>query len=306
MDEFLHAKDSYLTFLTAQNQYAPNTIASYGACICEFFETVSTHHPEFVELQSITPDVVEEWFISHRNWGVETTRLHVAAIRGFLQYLTDKRIYPENPCVILRPIKKRKRVDESLDDTREDKVYTSEQLLQLLEYKPRASKTFIRDRAVIALMAGSGMRASEVGWLDVGAFRRRKDGYIYALRKGQNIRKVFVADFAIPYVEEYLATRKDDLQDDSPLFVATTGRRITRDHVDDLLRVRQRALGLRTGTHNMRYTVLNSVERMSDPAVARDIAGHRNMAITNHYMVTSTEERARAVEALPWNAKLKK
>ena len=159
------------------------------------------------------------------------------------------------------------------------------------------------DQAIIALMAASGMRASEIGWLNVGAIRRRTNGYIYALRKGQNIRKVFVAEFAIPYIEVYLSTR-GAVSDDDPLFVTMSGRRINRDHVDDILRTRQEKLGLRTGTHNIRYTVLNSVERFADPAVARDIAGHKSMNVTNRYMVTSAEERSRAVENLPWAEKM--
>lgn len=305
MDERIRTVETYMTFLKAQGQYAPMTLDAYESYIHEFIRTIVSLNPSFTSLSDLTPDMVEQWFLSHENWSSETKQLHICAIRGFCQYLTDKKIVSENPCSVLRPIRKRRRIDESLDDTREDKVYSPQDLLALLEYTSAKQKTRIRDQAIIALMAASGMRASEIGWLNVGAIRKRTNGYIYALRKGQNIRKVFVAEFAMPYILVYLSTR-GAVSDDDPLFVSLRGNRITRDNVDDILRSRQAKLGLRTGTHNIRYTVLNSVERFADPAVARDIAGHKSMTVTNRYMVTSSEERARAVENLPWADKMGK
>lgn len=303
MEQLMATKDAYMIFLRAQNQYAPFTLANYDACIAEFLNTVVQQNPAFASVSELTADIVERWYLAHEHWGSATKQVHICAVRGFCQYLTDKRILAENPCSILRPVRRRHRINESIDDTREDKVYSSQDLLALLEFHEARCKNSVRNRAVIALMAATGMRASEIGWLNVGNFRNRKNGYIYALRKGQHVRKVFVAEFAVPYVEQYLSTR-GAVSEDDPLFVTTQGNRFDRYNVDDILRSRQRKLGLRTGTHNIRYTVLNSVERFADPVVARDIAGHSSMAITNRYMVASAEERARAVDNLPWAEKL--
>ena len=303
MSDYTRMKDSYIAFLKAQDRYAPLTLESYDSHIAEFLGTIVHQNPDLTDVSGITADMVEQWFLNHADWSPDTKQLHVCAVRGFCQYLTDKKVLAENPCSILRPIRKRHRINESVDDTREDKIYSSQDLLALLEFHETRLRNSVRDRAVIALMAATGMRASEIGWLNVGTFRSRKNGYIYALRKGQNIRKVFVAEFAIPYVEQYLSTR-GAISDDDPLFITSHGNRFNRYNVDDILRSRQRKLGLRTGTHNIRYTVLNSVERFADPVVARDIAGHRSMAVTNRYMVASAEERARAVDNLPWAEKL--
>lgn len=300
MDE---CKKAYINFLKAQGQYAPFTLHSYETYIAEFLSFVCKQHPELKVVSEITPAMVEQWFVSHADWSGETKQVHVCAVRGFCQYLTDKKVFPENPCSILRPIRRRRHINEAVDDTKEDRLYSPQDLLSLLEFHETRLRNSVRDRAIIALMAASGMRASEIGWLNVGNFRNRKNGFIYALRKGQNIRKVFVAEFAVPYVEQYLSTR-GAVSDDDPLFITSHGNRFNRFNVDDILRSRQRKLGLRTGTHNIRYTVLNSVERFADPVVARDIAGHQSMAVTNRYMVATAEERARAVDNLPWAEKL--
>lgn len=301
--DILHA---YETYLKAQDGYAPNSVRTYLTNIKSFLEWVHEHHPEVRELSDITPDVVEDWFVSHAAWSISTKRLHIIAIKGFFEYLTQKHVCPENPCGILKPIKNKKRVDESQERGKEDRVYSSDDLLALIQYEDiRFVSQAVRDRAIIGLMAASGMRASEVAWLNVGQVRNREDNEIFALRKGQNIRRISIADYAFDLIDEYLATR-GELSDDDPLFITREGNRIDRNTIYHLLRVRQEALGLRTGTHNIRYTVLNASERYGGAVIARDIAGQKNLNVTNRYMVSSHAERKAAVQNLPWAKKLEK
>lgn len=294
--------DSYITYLKAQ-EYAPNTMHSYRKMIEEFL----SFNGGISAPDDVTPTIVESWFVSHsEGWNVDTKRLHILALRAFFQYLTEKRVYAENPFSILANVKPKKRIDESAQDDKEDKVYSPDELLSLINFDGiRFKGQLLRDRAIISLMAATGMRASEVAWLNVGQVRNRSGNTIFALRKGQNIRKIFVADFAFDAIDQYLATR-GILSDDDPLFITRCGNRIDRHTIYNILATRQKAIGVRTGTHNIRYTVLNSVERYADAVVARDLAGQKSISVTNTYMVSSNEERAAAVGSLPWAKELSK
>ena len=288
---------SWLKYLEVQ-EYAPNTLELYGGTVKEFLSFVG------VPSVDVTADMVENWMLHHSNWSNITRRWHYIAVRKFYKYLLDKHLISEDPTTILPNIRPSRHIDESEERGKEDRVYEPEELIGLIEFKDVGQKAFLpRDRAIIALMAATGMRASEVAWLTVGQIRKRNGNTIFALRKGQNVRKIVVAEFAFPYIEKYLESRPD-AKDDDPLFITRANKGINRHTIYELLRTRQKALNLRTGTHNIRYTVLNSVERNADPVVARDIAGQKSLNVTNNYMVSKPEERASAISALPWASRL--
>ena len=282
--------ESWSKYLEAQ-EYAPNTVDLYTHCVGELLGNT--------EPATVTPQMVEKWMIEHKDWAPTTKRWHYAAVKNFFKYLVDGKIIPESPADILPSVTHRKRVDESTERTKEDRVYSTEALTQMLQFKDIRFKSMLsRDQAIIALMAATGMRASEVSWLNIGQILNRQGSTIFAIRKGQSIRKIVVAEFAFKYIDEYLKTRSKD--PDAPLFLTRDGNRIDRHTIYAMLSVRQKALGLRTGTHNIRYTVLNAIERNADPVVARDIAGQKSISITNNYMVSNEAERTAAIDALPW------
>lgn len=291
--------ESWKTYLKAQ-EYAPNTVESYVDAIEEllgFFKK---------EPVDITADDIESWMLAHQSWAPSTKNMHNIAVRNFFKYLINKRLISDDPSTILPPVKMRKRINESVEPVREDRVYSPEQLIALIEYNNIRFKSQLkRDRAIIALMAASGLRASEVGWLKVGQIRHRDGDSIFALRKGQNILRVAVSAFAFPYIDEYLAERGNP-DDDEPLFTTRVGNAIDRHTIYQMLKVRQDAFNLKTGAHNIRYTVINAVERTANPVVARDVASHRSITTTNHYLISSNEERETVMANLPWAERLKK
>ena len=287
MDKFV---SDWCAYLEAQ-EYAPNTIELYAGSVSEM---LAGRNPK-----DIAPEDVEAWMLKHKDWSASTKRYHYAAVKNFFKYLVNRKTVDVNPSDILPNVAQRKHVDESVDHGKEDRVYSREDLVAMLQYHDVRFRSLIkRDRAIIALMAGSGMRASEVAWLNVGTILNRRGNTIFAMRKGQNIRKIVIADFAFKYIEDYLRGRTAD--PDAPLFITREGNRIDRHTIYNMLAARQKALGLRTGTHNMRYTVLNAVERNANPVVARDIAGQKSIAITNNYLVSNDEEREEAISSLPW------
>lgn len=296
---------NWLTYLDAQ-AYSPNTLELYGGVIREFFRSTGAK-----PLADVTPDTVEKWMLIHKDWAPATRKWNYAAVHSFFKYCVNKKLIADDPSSILPSTNVRKHIDESKDTGKEDRVYTTEQLKGLMEFDDvRDRKLLIRDRAIIALMAATGMRASEVCWLNVSNIIKRQGNTIFALRKGQNIRKITVSDFAFPYLNEYLdmffpSPMTDEEYEETPLFATRTGKRINRHDVYNLLSKRQHAQGIRTGTHNIRYTVINAVERHANAVVARDIAGQKSIAITNNYLVSNENERADAMSSLPWAETMK-
>lgn len=184
-----------------------------------------------------------------------------------------------------------------------DKYYSNAQVEELLSYryKGQCNEAAARDDAIIALILGSGLRVSELCSLKVSDITGRPQGSVYVKRKGGHYKTVDVADFVYDYINRYLNLRADGHPDDSPLFITTHGVPVCRNAVYKSLSRRQSALGLAEGPHALRHTFISAAEKVGGGAVARDLANHRSLVITNRYDHSSAEERRAAVNALPWS-----
>jgi integrase len=177
------------------------------------------------------------------------------------------------------------------------KYYTEEEVSTLMDVKYSHNK--VRDKAIIALFLGSGIRVSELCSLTLGSILDRQRGTIYLRRKGGVWKETEVADFAYAYIDEYLKTR--DLSDHSaPLFLTREGLPCNRKQIYKSLSHIQKRMDVATGPHALRHTFVSAAEKAGGGAVARDLANHKSMTITNRYDHSNREQRIAAVNSLPW------
>lgn len=177
------------------------------------------------------------------------------------------------------------------------KYYSEAEVQELLAVPGSHNKT--RDRAIIALFLASGVRVSELCSLTLSSIIDRPHGTIYVRRKGGAWKETEVAEFAYRYLDSYLQTR--DLSDKSaPLFITREGLPCNRKQVYKSLAHVQKRLDIATGPHALRHTFVSAAEKVGGGAVARDLANHRSLVITNRYDHSNREERMAAVNALPW------
>lgn len=179
--------------------------------------------------------------------------------------------------------------------------YYSDTEVQNLLLVP-GSRNKLRDRAIVALFLASGIRVSELCSLTIGSILDRPHGTIYLRRKGGTWKETEVAEFAYGYIDRYLATR--DCSDHSaPLFVTRGGLPCSPNQIYLSLSKIQKRLDIATGPHALRHTFVSAAEKTGGGAVARDLANHKTLAITNRYDHSSRDERLAAVNSLPWAAK---
>ena len=180
-----------------------------------------------------------------------------------------------------------------------EKYLTHEQVYTILN--DISTGTFaLRNRALIALFLYSGLRVSEVCSLTIGSVTSRPRGMIYVRRKGGRWCDTEVGLDFYPYLDAYLATRTDCDDLSAPLFITSRGNPMDRYSVYAAIRPVQQKLGVATGPHALRHTYIPEVVKIGGPAIARDLANHRSMRITNRYDHTTHEQRAEAVAKLGW------
>lgn len=178
------------------------------------------------------------------------------------------------------------------------KYYTKEEIAELMKCKGSHNK--VRDRAAIALLLSSGLRVSELCSLTIGSIIDHPRGSVYVKRKGGAWKETEVGEFAYPYLEAYLKTRKDIEDHDRPLFVTQDGLPCNRVQMYKSMRHLQDKEDVATGVHAFRHTFVSEVEKIGGGAVARDLANHKSVTITNRYEHTTRDQRKTAVNALDW------
>ena len=90
------------------------------------------------------------------------------------------------------------------------------------------------------------------------------------------------------------------------MFVSQKGTRLTRQAMWESFHAKQQRANLKSGIHILRHTLVTFVDHNGGSAIARDVAGHSSVRITDGYMHTSIDERREAISAAPYVAQLEK
>lgn len=297
-------QEAYLAYME-MNGATVATIHTYGKITARFIRWLeSTTEIKFTEegVAAIRPATIVQHYATMSDLSIGTKNISVNALRSMFNYLKDMGYVQGDPCAPLRVQTKRREKYELSPDEAPQNMITAEEAIKLISHK--SSYNGLRNRAIIALILGTGLRAFEVSELTIGTIRNMKRGMIYCHRKGNIWRYVPVPQPALEYVLDYLNTRggvnSPELKDEDPLFASHFGGFMTVRTIQHSINEIQKSLGMKTGLHLLRHTALTGVQHSGGLAVARDIASHSNLGVTNIYLHSTPEERVKAAEQLPW------
>lgn len=294
---FVDTIESYEGFLQEAN-YSAETIANRLSLIHRVNESLTQNYG--TNLSSAKVEEVKGYMLDNimRDIKVspETKIGYIQIVKYFFGWLKSSGYTQSDASEVL--VKPKIVRDDDDPDQEERKAYSPDEALDLilLRVGPAVDK---RDRAITAALLGGGFRASEICWATVGEFRNRKNGKVHIRRKGGARRWVAVADFAITYIEEYLAERRVR-KPDEPLFTSLNGRGLTRAEIWQRMRVRQEKLGLETGVHKFRHTYLSEIDRSAPRDITQKAAGHRNSDTTKRYVHPERGAVQRATNNTSW------
>lgn len=177
-----------------------------------------------------------------------------------------------------------------------------------------AAATTPRDRALLAVLLGGGLRVSEVVALDVGDVFRNQDGRaaLYVRQgKGRKDRIVSVGDEVGKAVDDYLGATGRHPGSTGPLFRAhdrgarsRSRRRLSARAVDYLVKTTARRAGIdakRISPHSLRHTyAIRSLRAGGNVVAISRLLGHASIATTQRYVDhLEIDELREAVPPLP-------
>ena len=165
-----------------------------------------------------------------------------------------------------------------------------------------------RDLALVALLGGTGARASEVIDARVGALRSENDSdTLHVVGKGGKRRTIPVAPEVVVAVRSYLRDRSERLGSPSAsdrLFVRANGRPLNRQALDYLVEkwLRRAGVSVRPGelAHAFRHTYAVHLVQMGVPLPqVQELLGHVSLTTTARYLKMTGAELHQAAQVLP-------
>jgi integrase/recombinase XerD len=206
----------------------------------------------------------------------------LSCIRGFYKWLLlDKRI-DRDPAIHVESPKAWKVLPKSLAETEVDAI------LQLAERNaghPQAKATALRDRAVLELLYGGGLRVSEVAELCVSDIVMDA-GRVLVRGKGDKERIVPLGAAALAALSIYIRDGRPMLQrvvkrgDAARLFLSSRGGPMTRQAIWLLVKAHSGS----ASPHRLRHScATHMVEHGADLRSVQILLGHADISTTQVY-----------------------
>ncbi len=306
------ALDEYLDYLAIERGSSPNTVEGYGRDLRRYVAWLDERglvRPDDVTRQAVGEHVQELQEIGLAPTSVERA---VSAMKGFHRFMVTEHICDAHPTADLPLPKKPARLPD---------VLSREQVSAMLEevnfaYTDSPSKTpqrnavarasLQRDRTILEVLYGCGLRVSELCGLDVREVMLEEE-VLRVLGKGSKERVVPIMGSAARAMGEYLERWRPVLADGHPgtpaVFLNARGGRISRQSVHAICEKYGRIYAGREGLHphTLRHSfATHMLEGGADLRVVQELLGHASIATTQLYThVDRTHIRMVYLEAHP-------
>lgn len=275
------AQAAWLGVLCARN-YSRSTIESYRSILNQFISFV-----ENKALQQIGLSDIEAWRFDliKRELAPATQELGLRTLRKFFGWLEETGQLFWNPCGELSlPRSPRKLLP----------VPSEKQMRQLLAQPKLATPVGQRDRALLEVAYGCGLRREELLRLDVldvdlKSERLRVQG------KGRRERVVPLGRHAKEWLGQYLDHSRPRLLkeaiDERALWISRQGGRISIPSVHAIVRRHGAAAGLRLSAHDLRRACATHMLRNgAHPVQIQLLLGHANLKHLGQYLRVSIRD----------------
>ncbi|MBA3690106.1 MAG: site-specific tyrosine recombinase XerD [Actinobacteria bacterium] len=169
-----------------------------------------------------------------------------------------------------------------------------DEVARLLETPRTGEPVGLRDRAILEMLYGAGLRISELTGLDVDDVDL-EEGSVRVLGKGGKERDVPVGRYAREAVTAYVTGVRPAFataRTRSALFLNQRGGRLTRQGVSQLLErhVRAAAITRRVTPHTLRHSfATHLLEGGADVRTVQELLGHASVATTQIYTLVTKE-----------------
>jgi integrase/recombinase XerD len=215
---------------------------------------------------------------------LRTQQQLIGALRGWCKWLTREGHIPANPAADLEM----PRMPQSLPKT----LLSVEQVRELMSQPDIEGLTGVRERAMLELLYGTGMRRSELMNLQIGDVDLRQATVFIRQGKGRKDRYVPMGQSAKHWVARYaaevrpmLTNQVQDTQAGWTLFLTDYGEPFEQNRLSGMVAGHLRRIGVEHGScHALRHAcATHMLEAGAELRYIQALLGHADISTTQIY-----------------------
>jgi len=282
--------DRFLTYLIAEKNASPYTIANYGREIQECLDFLREQGIQ--DWPAIDRRVLRLYlgWLNSQGYVKASVARRLSELRSFGRFLMREDIVKVNPfrAVTSPKLSKRLPMPLSVQDT-----------VALLSAPDIQTPRGLRDRAILEVLYGGGLRVSELAGLSLSSLDPSRNELL-VLGKGAKERIALLGQPARAALQAYIERGRPELLRGAPtnaLFLNRSGGRLTTRSVMTILTKYSRMIGLekRVTPHTLRHTfATHLLDGGADLRSVQELLGHARLSTTQVYTHVS-QSRAREV-----------
>ncbi|HCU59277.1 MAG TPA: recombinase XerC [Alphaproteobacteria bacterium] len=273
-------------WLLKEKRFSPHTLQAYCrdlSFFINFFENVSTDFLTHLEIRDFRR------FISHRaSLGLEKSSLsrEISAVKNFFNWLNKKHGLKNDAVSLVSNPKRNKILPKAID---------ADEAFELLDQAPFFAKSDwqgLRDKAVMMLLYGAGLRISEALSLNFQDLKKNQTSFVVK-GKGNKERLVALLPVVFQAVEAYLKACPYPFDNNSALFVGARGERLSPRIIQRQMQKIRAYMGLPDSVtpHALRHSFATQLlNEGCDLRSIQELLGHESLSTTERYTNVSIEK----------------
>lgn len=267
--------EDYLQYLKLERGLSQNSLASYRCDLIEFSNRLGDVEVRKVSAHKATDHIN---YLTAKSRKPSTIARKISSLKQFFAYLNDQGAVTENPFLALSAPRISRYHPHYLSPEEIGKIISS------INIQSQQGK---RDRAILELLYGSGLRISELINLKLSDIEFEA-GYIRIVGKGNKQRLVPLGAYAREALEAYLDSSVQSPQPEQGnyVFVNKLGRRFSRVGLWKAVRKRVLQAGItkHVSPHTFRHSfATHLLEGGADLRVVQEMLGHADISTTQIY-----------------------
>ena len=280
LEAYEHDLRDYLDFLAERKGAGGAGAAGAGGA-----ESASADSADVKDYSALSPNAItradisayeQELFVC--NFAPSSIKRRISALKGFHRFLVQEGYTSKNPASSL-PLPKQ---PEKLPD-----VLSIDEINTLLSESVEPSFAGLRNKAILEVLYGCGLRVSELVGLDVGDVVF-EEGYVRVCGKGNKERIAPISGAAERALRDYLEKARPFVKQQKPtsaVFLNAHGRRLSRQSVHKIVARAGMCIGIKNlHPHTLRHSfATHLLEGGADLRVIQELLGHSDISTTQIY-----------------------
>jgi len=270
----------FLNYLEIERNYSALTVSSYGKDLREFESFLKTNSQE-EDIAAIDYLTLRKYLLalSEKKLNKLSVSRKISTLKSFFKFLIRSKYLKTNPAASLIYPKREKKLPEFLSES---------EVCAVLDAAYGKNASGRRDRSIMELLYGTGVRISELVGLNIEDIDFLSS--VVVIRgKGKKERLLPLGSKALVALREYLA---EDARKEGPVFLSKRKSRITDRAVRSIVKkyIRTVALSKKVSPHTFRHSfATHMLNRGADLRIVQELLGHASISTTQVYTHLTTD-----------------